>query len=390
MHASFAGASYLLLVKRDRASLTRSGLGDDDLTRLVAALRRSLTIAPNSVPRAADFAADEAYALYCALLGPFDGGKSCGRNAPAFVFASETRNPGEAVLVPGDELLVVPDRDAQQIALGPLLTAPLGVDPDYDALRGAQWLGVEHSLTTMPSVAALAHRRTRGERQESKPARPLVGFAPIFSPECLAAGGPALAPLPETEAEIVALARRIGGRRGVDWFTCRIASEAEVRRQDLRSVGTLLFASHAEVAGAFGGSAEPGIFLAPPSRPTATEDGYLAASEIATLDIGAEVVILSACSTAAPSGLPGAPGMSGLARAFFEAGAGTLMVSHWNVGSRPTAMLTEDVAQSLASDPDITPAEALRNAIIRRLHDPMYATHAHPALWAPFVIVGLG
>jgi CHAT domain-containing protein len=293
-------------------------------------------------------------------------------------------------LVSGDELLVVPDRDAQQIALGALLMTPLAADPDYRALRGARWLGAEHALTTVPSVVALAHRRRGSEGQKAKPIRPLVGFAPIFSSECLTAGGRALAPLPETEAEIAILAHRIGGRRGVDWFTCRMASEAEVKRQNLRSVGILLLASHAEVAGAFGGSAEPGIFLAPPNPSNETEDGYLTASEIAVLDIGAEVVILSACSTAAPSGLPGAPGMSGLARAFFEAGASTLMVSHWNVGSKPTALLTEDVVQSLATDPEIAPAEALRNAIIQRLRDPMYTTHAHPALWAPFVVVGIG
>jgi CHAT domain-containing protein len=56
------------------------------------------------------------------------------------------------------------------------------------------------------------------------------------------------------------------------------------------------------------------------------DDGYLSASEVATLKLDADWVILSACNTAA-GGAQGAEALSGLARAFIYAGARALLVS---------------------------------------------------------------
>jgi CHAT domain-containing protein len=99
-------------------------------------------------------------------------------------------------------------------------------------------------------------------------------------------------------------------------------------------------------------------------------------------------VVLSACNTAAPDGTPGADGLSGLAKAFFYAGARSLLVSHWAVNSDAAVALTTrmfDEASKGASK-----AEALRRsmlALMARTDNPYYA---HPALWAPFVVVGEG
>lgn len=65
----------------------------------------------------------------------------------------------------------------------------------------------------------------------------------------------------------------------------------------------------------------------PSDKATETDDGYLSASEIATLKLDADWVILSACNTAAGSA-EGAEALSGLARAFFYAGTRALLVSH--------------------------------------------------------------
>jgi CHAT domain len=74
-------------------------------------------------------------------------------------------------------------------------------------------------------------------------------------------------------------------------------------------------------------SAEPGLLLTPPQMGTEVDDGYLSASEIAGLKLDADWVILSACNTAAGEA-KGAEALSGLARAFFYAGARALLVSH--------------------------------------------------------------
>ena len=102
----------------------------------------------------------------------------------------------------------------------------------------------------------------------------------------------------------------------------------------------LAFATHGVMAGEISGLNEPGLVLTPPEKPSEEDDGFLAASEIATLDLNADWVLLSACNTAAADGAPGAEGFSGLARAFFYAGARTLLVSHWSVYSTAAVALT--------------------------------------------------
>jgi CHAT domain-containing protein len=92
----------------------------------------------------------------------------------------------------------------------------------------------------------------------------------------------------------------------------------------------LHFATHGTIAGEIEGASEPGLILTPPKAQSDVDDGYLSASEVAGLKLDAEWVILSACNTAA-GGFEKAEALSGLARAFFYAGARALLVSHWGV-----------------------------------------------------------
>lgn len=70
------------------------------------------------------------------------------------------------------------------------------------------------------------------------------------------------------------------------------------------------------MAGEILGVAEPGLVFTPPAQASEQDDGFLTASEVATMKLDADWVILSACNTAASDGSEGAPGLSGLARAF--------------------------------------------------------------------------
>ena len=60
-------------------------------------------------------------------------------------------------------------------------------------------------------------------------------------------------------------------------------------------------------------------------------------------------VILSACNTAADDGSGEA--LSGLARAFFYAGAASLLVSQWSVDDVATRVLMTEVFRRQAEDP---------------------------------------
>jgi CHAT domain-containing protein len=151
-------------------------------------------------------------------------------------------------------------------------------------------------------------------------------------------------------------------------------------------------ATHGAVAGQVSRSSEPGLILTPPDQASETDDGYLSASEIAALKLDADWVILSACNTAAGeasgaealSGRSGPAGTAELARAFFYAGARSLLVSHWEVNSDATVKLITKAIAELKADPKVGRAEALRRSMLS-----MIATgkdyEAHPAFWAPFV-----
>jgi CHAT domain-containing protein len=95
------------------------------------------------------------------------------------------------------------------------------------------------------------------------------------------------------------------------------------------------------------------------------------------------------CNTSAGD-KPGAEALSGLARAFFYAGAHALLVSHWAVDSYAATRLTVSTFDLLAADPTLGRAEALRRAMLAFMTAPSNAKTAYPALWAPFVVVGEG
>jgi CHAT domain-containing protein len=100
--------------------------------------------------------------------------------------------------------------------------------------------------------------------------------------------------------------------------------------------------------------------------------------------LNADFVVLSACNTAAGD-KAGAEALSGLARAFFYAGARSLVVSHWDVDSEATVTLMDGLFAALKANPGLSHAEALRLSMLRMIGKPEWAL---PSLWAPFVIVG--
>jgi CHAT domain-containing protein len=167
------------------------------------------------------------------------------------------------------------------------------------------------------------------------------------------------------------------------------ATERAVRAADLSNQQIIAFATHGLLAGELEGVAEPGLVFTPPATPSEADDGLLTASEITTLKLNADWVILSACNTAAGDGT-GAPGLSGLARAFFYAGAKTLLASHWPVRDDVAAEITVDAITRQRATPRISRAQALQAATIAIRNSPDDPTRAHPAAWAPFSLIGDG
>jgi CHAT domain-containing protein len=82
--------------------------------------------------------------------------------------------------------------------------------------------------------------------------------------------------------------------------------------------------------------------------------------------------------------------LSGLARAFFFAGAPTLLVSHWSVDDRATQALMTLVFERYAKEPSMSRAEALRQGMLELMAQAQGPTayFAHPFAWGPFSVVG--
>ena len=207
-----------------------------------------------------------------------------------------------------------------------------------------------------------------------------------------------LCPLPETAAELKCVARSLGVRES-QLRLSSAATEAELKA--LSDSGALVgyrlvhFATHGLLSGdvenMVGRHAEPALVLSPPvASQGEDDDGLLTTSEIVNLKFNADLIILSACNTAAGQDLH-ADALSGLARAFFFAGTRSLLVSHWPVFSDVAARLvTEAVHIVEESGHKLGYAEALAKATKALIDNSSLPDNSHPSVWAPFVLVGLG
>lgn len=434
-------ATHIWLVTRTDARWVRLAVTQRDLTDQVQALRCGLDRAEwigegaERCRRLLDISADatpaddaplpydlaRAHALYGSLFGPIVGA------------------------IKGKDLLV--------IASGPLTSLPFhalvstkpgpanpGAAPDY---AGAAWLARSHAITVLPSLASL--KALRAFAQVSKASGPFIGFGnplltgadgtdraawakqacagPSSAPAVRVAGRKATSdvsrlvrgglgdvealrhqvPLPETADELCAVARFVGaGDQQV--FLGEKASERTIkalsRSGALAGSRILHFATHGLLAGETemftALRAEPALMLTPPETASDEDDGLLTASEVASLRLDADWVVLSACNTATGAGA-GAEAVSGLGRAFFYAGTRTLLVTNWAVHSLSARDLVTDIFRRHAADGRLARAEALRQAMVALMDGAGYTdagktlfTYGHPMFWAPYTIIGDG
>ncbi len=119
------------------------------------------------------------------------------------------------------------------------------------------------------------------------------------------------------------------------------------------------------------------------------EDGLLTMKEvIESLDLNAQLVVLSACNTAGEGAeANNGEGFAGLTRSFMYAGAKALLVSHWSVESLSTQQFVTAVFRNMKQGQPIGDAlfEARRSILASTTAD---YSRAHPYFWAPFVYVG--
>lgn len=112
-------------------------------------------------------------------------------------------------------------------------------------------------------------------------------------------------------------------------------------------------------------------------------DGFLRLPDIYALPLNAELVTLSACSTALGREISG-EGLTGLTQALMYSGSRSVLASLWQVPDRATAELMKRFYRNLL-DLKQRPAEALRNAQLDLSNRPRWR---EPYFWSAFVLQG--
>lgn len=110
-------------------------------------------------------------------------------------------------------------------------------------------------------------------------------------------------------------------------------------------------------------------------------DGLLEAEEIVKLKLNSELVVLSSCRSGLGE-VDKAEGILGMQKAFYEAGAKSLVVSLWDVSDKYTAKFMAEFYKQLSEGK--SKAEALRHAKINFIKN--YS--ANPYYWSAFVLYG--
>jgi CHAT domain-containing protein len=165
-------------------------------------------------------------------------------------------------------------------------------------------------------------------------------------------------------------------------------------RTDLDQYRIIHFATHGVVtARAAKCAAQPALLT---SFGGSGSDGLLTFREVFDLHLDADLVILSACDTAAQAstaateqaGLAtgGDVALDGLVRAFVGAGGRLVIASHWPVPDDYNA--TERLITGLFSAPPGTPTVTALRMSQRQLMDDINTSH--PFYWAAFAAVGDG
>jgi hypothetical protein len=247
----------------------------------------------------------------------------------------------------------------------------------FHAMRYAdRWLIERAAISYIPNLSSLQ-----------------LSYQPLQSRRVLVVGverfgvpGRTLAALPDAERE----AREVTAsyaRHGVP-ATPLVGPQATVdrlRAPTLGSYSCLHFATHGENVN-IDNPMESHFYL---------QNSMLDGLELATLELRADLVVLSACSSGqrpiAGRGLPELPGddLFGLQAAFFRAGAHRVLATLWPVGSVAARRIMTGFHARLAADDAADPETALQQAICDYLKQATLATRKI-YFWAPFFLSVLG
>ncbi len=181
--------------------------------------------------------------------------------------------------------------------------------------------------------------------------------------------------LPGSRKELKAIAKIIDGT----YFYNENSTEYNFRK-NVKQYGLLHLALHGELDNSNPENSK--LYFTPVKDDT--HDNYLYNHELYTLEIPAELAVLSACNTGAGK-LSKGEGIMSLGRAFQYAGTKSLMLTQWEVSDETTPKLMKYFYTNLKNG--MSKPKALQQAKLQSLNsNDIY--HSDPFYWGAFYIIG--
>ncbi len=295
-----------------------------------------------------------------------------GENAESLCALSRTLLGPIAARLGNRRLAIVADGALEALAWAALPEPTEGAD-----CASAPPLVARHEIVSLPSAAALLAQRRLFEHAAANGKAPARGWLAVVADPAYDTPRTGHRRLPHAAAEAAALAALVPEGEA------RVLTGSEASRQQVEGLSgfpLLHFATHG-----LHDPAQPllsALALAELDVGGQPIEGSLPAHAIYDLELPAELVVLSACDTAAGREQPGEGLVAGLPRAFLYAGAARVVVSLWAVEDESSRELMERFYRGLLQG-GLGPAGALAEA-----QRALYLAGRPPRQWAPFVLLG--
>jgi len=260
--------------------------------------------------------------------------------------------PVHKLIPTGSSVIVVPDGALHQLNFETLVVP--GPQPHY-------WIE-DAAVAIAPSLRALTGERPKAVRT----ARLLLLGDPVLT-------GQEFAPLPNAKKEIAAIAEQFpAANRAV--LTGAAATPEQYAKAAPASFTNIHFATHATA------NRESPLNSAI-SLSHQGENFKLYARDVAEVPLNADLVTISACTSAGAKAYSG-EGLMGFAWAFLRSGAQNVIASLWDVDDARSVEIMRGLYAGMAAGQ--TPARALRSAKLAVLH--AGSSGRLPYYWGPLEV----
>ncbi len=365
---------WVFALRKDTIAVSKITKGSKDVADLVRKIRAGIEMTTDKLPTFNIEASRALFDLTLAGVAPTLEG------AKAVVIAP----PGSLLSLPFEVLLTGPASD--------------------DHLDQAPWLVRQFTLAHVPAPSNFVSlRKIAGGSRASRPWFGFGDFRPVTLAQAqrsfpgstcadsaqLIAGLPIL---PFATRELAAAQGLLGAGRGDELVGTEFTAD-RVLKTPLQDYRILQFSTHALLPTELRCQSEAAIVTSAPAGAQDAKGALLTASQVVSLKLDANLVILSACNSGGPGGTTAGESLSGLARAFFYAGARSMLVTHWSVNDQVTAFLVVDTLNRFNKNGNAGITGALRDAqvsMIERSGKDLPHDLAHPFFWAPFTVIGEG